>query len=74
MENAGVRPNEKTSSVDDVKGIYSKVQKYFGIIPEVAYVQVQGEVRTPFWSCMHCELLSIQYSFASLYLINGLQL
>jgi len=41
MENAGVRPNEKTSSVDDVKGIYSKVQKYFGIIPEVAYVQVQ---------------------------------
>jgi len=47
MENAGVRPNEKTSSVDDVKGvrayIYTKVQKYFGIIPEVADVQVQGE-------------------------------
>jgi len=47
MENAGVRPNEKTSSVDDVKGvrayIYTKVQKNCGIIPEVADVQVQGE-------------------------------
>jgi len=41
------RPNEKTSSVDDVKGvracIYTKVQKNCGIIPEVADVQVQGE-------------------------------
>lgn len=62
MENAGVRPNEKISSVDDVKSvracIRTKWRKIFSVNPISSRCPgSRREMGTPFGSNMQCEVL-----------------